>query len=432
MLRKLILALLVATLPATAAAEPRALVPDGLIDGIGDELLTGRAVIIDGEYIVDVLPVGELPSAIPVQRLSGLTLMPGLINGHEHPLIYGDDYQNAHLSGSSAYKALLGLAALQGMLQHGWTTVRVMGDADVFFANQDIARAVREGVHQAPRITGAGHYLSITGGGGDINYLSPEQAMTSDGYIVDGPMAIRRAVRREIKYGSDWIKILVTGAFHSVGDDPKNVAFSPDELAEAVAEARRHGVPVAAHAHANAGINQAIEAGVRSIEHGTYLDETSIALMVQYGTFYVPTIYVGDYYAGTDKLLAQDKNDDVYLSYRDEWLARIGEAHRAGVKVVVGSDLGGYNIDPRAYAREIAVLTEAGFSPMSAIKAATSVAAEMLQWQELTGSIQAGRWADLIAVEGNPLTDLSRLEDPSFVMKGGDLIRWTRSTDLAN
>ncbi len=432
MLRKLILALLVATLPATATAEPRALVPDGLIDGIGDELLTGRAVIIDGEYIVDVLPVGELPSAIPVQRLSGLTLMPGLINGHEHPLIYGDDYQNAHLSGSSAYKALLGLAALQGMLQHGWTTVRVMGDADVFFANQDIARAVREGVHQAPRITGAGHYLSITGGGGDINYLSPEQAMTSDGYIVDGPMAIRRAVRREIKYGSDWIKILVTGAFHSVGDDPKNVAFSPDELAEAVAEARRHGVPVAAHAHANAGINQAIEAGVRSIEHGTYLDETSIALMVQYGTFYVPTIYVGDYYAGTDKLLAQDKNDDVYLSYRDEWLARIGEAHRAGVKVVVGSDLGGYNIDPRAYAREIAVLTEAGFSPMSAIKAATSVAAEMLQWQELTGSIQAGRWADLIAVEGNPLTDLSRLEDPSFVMKGGDLIRWNRSTDPAN
>ena len=224
----------------------------------------------------------------------------------------------------------------------------------------------------------------------------------------------------------------MTGAFHSVGDDPKNVAFSPDELAEAVAEARRHGVPVAAHAHANAGINQAIEAGVRSIEHGTYLDETSIALMVQYGTFYVPTIYVGDYYAGTDKLLAQDKNDDVYLSYRDEWLARIGEAHRAGVKVVVGSDLGGYNIDPRAYAREIAVLTEAGFSPMSAIKAATSVAAEMLQWQELTGSIQAGRWADLIAVEGNPLTDLSRLEDPSFVMKGGDLIRWNRSTDPAN
>ena len=310
------------------------------------------------------------------------------------------------------------------MLEHGWTTVRVMGDADVLFANQDIARAVAEGVHTAPRITGAGHYLSITGGGGDINYLSPEQAIAADGYIVDGPMAVRRAVRREIKYGSDWIKILVTGAFHSVGDDPKNVAFSPDELAEAVAEANRHSVPVAAHAHANAGINQAVTAGVRSIEHGTYLDDRSIALMVEHGTFYVPTIYVGDYYAGTDKLLAQEKNDDIYLNYRDEWLARIGDAHRAGVKIVAGSDLGGYHIDPRAYAREIAVLTEAGLSPMDAIKAATAVAAEMLQWQDRVGTVQSGRWADLIAVPGNPLQDLSRLEDPSFVMKGGAIIRW--------
>ena len=181
---------------------------------------------------------------------------------------------------------------------------------------------------------------------------------------------------------------------------------------------------MAAHAHANAGINQAIEAGVRSIEHGTYLDAHSIELMVEHGTFLVPTIYVGDYYAGTDKLLAQEKNDDVYLNYRDEWLGLIGQAHRAGVKVVVGSDLGGYNIDPRAYAREIAVLTEAGLSPMAAIKAATSVAADMLQWSGQVGSVQAWRWADLIAVSGNPLTDLSLLENPAFVMKGGEIVRW--------
>jgi imidazolonepropionase-like amidohydrolase len=411
-------------LAPTVIAERLALVPDALIDGLSDKPQKNRAVLIEGDTIVEVVNVDTLTPDVRQITLPGQTLMPGLINGHEHPLIYGDNYQNVHLSGSSAYKTLLGLAALQGMLQHGWTTVRVMGDADVYFGNQDIARAVSEGVHQAPRITGAGHYLSITGGGGDINYLSPEQAMISDGYIVDGAMEVRRAVRREIKFGSDWIKILVTGAFHSVGDDPKNVAFSPDELAEAVAEASRHGVPVAAHAHANAGINQAIEAGVRSIEHGTYLDAHSIELMVEHGTFLVPTIYVGDYYAGTDKLLAQEKNDDVYLNYRDEWLSLIGQAHRAGVKVVVGSDLGGYNIDPRAYAREIAVLTEAGLSPMAAIKAATSVAADMLQWSGQVGSIQAGRWADLIAVSGNPLTDLSLLENPAFVMKGGEIVRW--------
>lgn len=424
MQRAILFSLLLMLLAPAVIAERLALVPDALIDGLSDKPQKNRAVLIEGDTIVEVVNVDTLTPDVRQITLPGQTLMPGLINGHEHPLIYGDNYQNVHLSGSSAYKTLLGLAALQGMLQHGWTTVRVMGDADVYFGNQDIARAVSEGVHQAPRITGAGHYLSITGGGGDINYLSPEQAMISDGYIVDGAMEVRRAVRREIKFGSDWIKILVTGAFHSVGDDPKNVAFSPDELAEAVAEASRHGVPVAAHAHANAGINQAIEAGVRSIEHGTYLDAHSIELMVEHGTFLVPTIYVGDYYAGTDKLLAQEKNDDVYLNYRDEWLSLIGQAHRAGVKVVVGSDLGGYNIDPRAYAREIAVLTEAGLSPMAAIKAATSVAADMLQWSGQVGSVQAGRWADLIAVSGNPLTDLSLLENPAFVMKGGEIVRW--------
>lgn len=415
-------------LPSLAVSAPVALMPDAIIDGIRDDTLIDHAVIVDGDSIVAITPVSALPSGLETLLMPGMTLLPGLINGHEHPLIYADDYQNAHLSASSAYKALLGLAALQNMLQHGWTTVRVMGDADVHFANQDIARAAQEGVFDTPRITGAGHYLSITGGGGDINYLSPEQSAISDGYIVDGPVAIRRAIRREIKYGSDWIKILVTGAFHSVGDDPKNVAFAPDELAEAVAEAGRHGVPVAAHAHATEGINQAIVAGARSIEHGTYLNERSIELMVEHGTFYVPTIYVGDYYAGTDKLLAQEKNDDAYLNIRDEWLATIGRAHRAGVKVVVGSDLGGYNIDPRAYAREIAVLTEAGLSPMDAIKAATSVAAEMLTWQDRTGSIQPGYWADLIAVSGNPLEDLSRLENPAFVMQAGRIIRWTPQT----
>lgn len=412
-------------LSSQATSAPIALIPDGIIDGVRDNTLVGHAVIVDGDSIVAITPASALPPNLETLPMPGMTLLPGLINGHEHPLIYADDYQNAHLSASSAYKALLGLATLQNMLQHGWTTVRVMGDADVHFANQDIARAAQEGVFDTPRITGAGHYLSITGGGGDINYLSSEQSAISDGYIVDGPVAIRRAIRREIKYGSDWIKILVTGAFHSVGDDPKNVAFAPDELAEAVAEAGRHGVPVAAHAHATEGINQAIVAGARSIEHGTYLNERSIELMVEHGTFYVPTIYVGDYYAGTDKLLAQEKNDDAYLSIRDEWLATIGRAHRAGVKVVVGSDLGGYNIDPRAYAREIAVLTEAGLSPMDAIKAATSVAAEMLTWQDRTGSIQPGYWADLIAVSGNPLEDLSRLENPTFVMQSGRIIRWT-------
>ena len=416
---------LVVALTACAAlthAEPTAWCPDAVIDGVSSESLKGYAVVVDGERIVALKPQSALEDLSSCKRLPGTTLLPGLINGHEHPLIYADDYQSAHLAGSSAYKALLGLAALQNMLRHGWTTVRVMGDADVYYGNQDIHRVIEAGVFKGPRITGAAHYLSITGGGGDVNYLSPEQAIVADGLIVDGADAVRKAVREEIKYGSDWIKLLVTGAFHSVGDDPKNVAFSPDELAAAVTEAGRHNVPVAAHAHATEGINQAVRAGVRSIEHGTYLNDESIALMVEHGTFYVPTIYVGDYYAGTDKLLAQDKNDDVYLNYRDEWLSLIGRAHRAGVKVVAGVDLGGYNIDPRAYAREISVLAEAGLTPMEAIQAATSVAADMLRWSDRVGVLKPGAFADIIGVKGDPLTDLSRLETPHFVMKGGEII----------
>jgi imidazolonepropionase-like amidohydrolase len=312
---------------------------------------------------------------------------------------------------------------MQRWLQHGWTTVRVMGDGDVYYGNQDIRRAIDEGVFVGPRITGAAHYISITGGGGDINYFSPEQKLVADGLIADGPDEIRKAIRNEIKYGSDWIKLMVTGAFHSVGDDPRNVAFSPEELREAMAESARHNVPVAAHAHATAGINQAIIAGVRSIEHGTYLDDESIRLMIEHGTYYVPTIYVGDYYAGTDKLLAQEKNDDVYLLYRDEWLRRIGSAHRQGVKIVVGVDLGGYAIDPQVYAREFATLVEAGLSPMDAIRAGTSVAAEMLRWDDQVGSIKVGKLADIIAVPGNPLDDMSLLENPQFVMLGGQIIR---------
>ena len=213
-----------------AAAEPVALVADRVIDGVGNTARTNTVVVIDGERIVAVGDRSAIPAGAKVIELPGQTLMPGFINCHEHPLMYGDDYQNAHLQASSAYKALMGLAALQRMLLAGWTTVRVMGDADVYYANQDIRKTIDKGVFIGPRITGAGHYLSITGGGGDVNYFSPEQKVIADGLVVDGPEEIRKAVREEIKYGSDWIKLLVTGAYQSVGDDPRNVAFSPEEI----------------------------------------------------------------------------------------------------------------------------------------------------------------------------------------------------------
>ena len=404
---------------AQAIAQPVALVADRVIDGVAKTARDNTVVVVDGERIVAVGDRSVIPAGAKVIELAGQTLMPGFINCHEHPLMYADDYQNAHLQASSAYKALMGLAALQRQLLAGWTTVRVMGDADVHYANQDIRKTVDAGIFIAPRLTGAGHYISITGGGGDVNYISPEQKVIADGLVADGPEEIRKAVREEIKFGSDWIKLLVTGAYQSVGDDPRNVAFSPEELQAAVSEASRHNVPVAAHAHATEGIKQAVAAGVRSIEHGTFLDDEGIGMMVAKGTFLVPTIYVGDYYTEGDKLRAQDKQDEYAANQRGKFLAAVGRAHKQGVKVAVGIDLGGYMTDPKVFVREMAVLVEAGFTPMEAIQAGTRVGAELLRWDDRLGTVQAGKLADLVAVNGNPLEDMKALESVSFVMVGG-------------
>ncbi len=412
-------------LPTTLLAEQIiALKAAQIIDGASDEPVAGNVIVVQGRRILGVGDDSIIPGGAMIVDLGSATLLPGLIDCHTHPLMYADDYQRAHLSGSSAYKALKGLKSMQNLLRAGWTTLRVMGDADVYYANQDIRRVIEEGLFQGPRITGAAHYLSITGGGGDINYLSPEQRPIADGLIVNGPDEIRRAIRNEVKYGSDWIKLLVTGAFFSVGDSPMDVHFSPEELAAAVAEAKRLSVPVAAHAHATEGIRLAVEAGVRSIEHGTYLDDATIDLMSRRGTFLVPTIYVGDLVVEeSSDIREKDVNDDYYHNYRSIFLDLIGRAHARGVKVAVGVDLGGYHYDPTVSAREMKVLVEAGMTPMDAIKAGTSVGAELLQWEQKLGTLKAGMLADIIAVPTDPLKDISALERVSFVMKDGEIIK---------
>ena len=420
-MRRLIILSTIFFISITTSAE-YALVADYVIDGKSDDPLKNKVILVSGKKIVSIIDIDAIPEKYTVINLPETTLMPGMVNAHEHPLLYQSDYQNGHLQASSAFKALIGLKTLQRLLASGWTSIRVMGDGDIYYANQDIRKAIDRDMFLGPRLTGAAHYISITGGGGDINYLSPEQAVIADGLIADGPHEIRKAIRQEIKFGSDWIKIMVTGAFMSVGDNPENVSFSPEELRAAVEEAARHNIPVAAHAHATEGINQAVIAGVRSIEHGSFLSEESIDLMVEYGTYLVPTIYVGDYYANSGKLLAQSKNDDFYLAFRDDWLKMLGKAHRKGVKIAVGSDLCGYEVAPHVCAREFDTLIEAGLSPMDAIKAGTSVGAELLQWDDMLGSLEPNKLADIIAVPGNPLEDISALESPSFVMKDGRII----------
>ena len=226
----------------------------------------------------------------------------------------------------------------------------------------------------------------------------------------------------EIKRGSDWIKLLVTGAFMSAGDRPEDVHFSEEEVRTAVEEAARHGVPVMAHAHATAGIKLAIHAGVRSIEHGTFLDDEAIRLLVEHGTWLVPTLYIGDHYIEKGSPSgAQEKMVELSRKYRERHYAWVGEAIRAGVKIAAGSDFGGF--DASLNAGEIEALHRAGMTPMQAIQAATRAGAELLGWQDRIGTVEPGKLADLVAVPGDPLADLSLLRRPVFVMLGGGIVR---------
>ena len=403
-------------------AATTAIVAGRLIDGVSNRSRENVAVLVEGNRIQSVVSPDAIPENATVIDLGTATLLPGMIDAHSHPLIYSDDYQTEHLKKSSGYKALRGLAAAQDNLRAGWTTLRVAGDADVAYAMMDVREIIAEGKFEGPRIVGAGHYISITGGGGDINYLSPEQPAIADGLVVDGVDEMRKAIREEIKYGSDWIKLLVTGAFMSAGDSPRDVHLSPEELEAAVSEARRLNVPVMAHAHAAEGIVQAVRAGVRSIEHGSFIDAEGIRLMKEHGTFLIPTMYIGDYYVTeVPESEAQAKMIALTIATREDFLGRIGKAIKAGVKVGVGTDFGGY--DATINAREFKVLVEAGMSPMQAIKAGTIVNAELLQMDDEIGSIEQGKIADIIAVAGDPVADISELERVVFVMKDGRVVR---------
>ena len=270
----------------------------------------------------------------------------------------------------------------------------------------------------------AGHYITITGGGGDINFIAPEHYLIPDGLRADGVEEMRKAVRREVKYGSDWIKILATGAFMSAADDPRDVHFSPEEMQVVMDEANRLRKPVMAHAHSAEGIKMAVRAGVRSIEHGTFLDAEGVKLMAERGTYLVPTMYIGDYYIEEmADSQAQAKMVALSRKYRAEALANVSAAIKGGVKVAVGVDFGNYTVPAKLYAREFALLIEAGMSPMDAIKAGTSLGAEVLGWDDRLGTLEQGKLADIIAVPGNPLEDISALEHVGFVMLGGKVIR---------
>jgi imidazolonepropionase-like amidohydrolase len=405
----------------SVVAQKTAILCKTLIDGTG-KVISNPYILVEGDKIISIGQQNNLPKGITIIDLKDFTILPGMIDAHTHPLIAPDNYQLEHLRGSSASKALDGLKRVQDLLLAGWTTLRVAGDADVGYAHLEIRNAINKGLFIGPRIYGAGHYISVTGGGGDINFLSFEQPVIADGLIADGPDELQKAIRTEIKNGSDWIKLLVTGAFMSVGDNPQNVHFSVEELKVAVEEAARRGVPVMAHAHATEGIKQAVKAGVRSVEHGSYIDEEAMDLMIKHGTYLIPTLTIGLYF---EEMISESKSLTKAIELSKKSRAGVCEsmklAVKKGVKIGVGSDYVGF--PPEFSAREFNELATLGMTPMQAIQAGTKVNAELLNKDKEIGTVEVGKMADLIAVKGDPLKDLSELQRVKFVMIGGKIAK---------
>ena len=275
-------------------SQVTAIICKQIIDGKTSSPLKATVIVVEGERIKAIGQKDIIPKDAQTIDLSAYTVLPGFIDLHCHPLgDADDDYQTYHLKNSSAAKALQGLKNVQGMLMAGWTAIRVPGDLDVGYAHFDLRNAINKGMFDGPRNFGAGHWISVTGGGGDLNFFSYEQkGVIVDGLVVDGPEVMRKAVRNEIKYGSDWIKLLVSGAFMTAGDNPQNVHFSKEELAVAIDEATRRDVPVMAHAHSAEAIKMSVRAGARTIEHGSFLDDEGIKLMAEKGTYLVPTLTI--------------------------------------------------------------------------------------------------------------------------------------------
>ena len=417
-----LLAFTAAASPPLPAAEPVVLVRCGrLIDGRGDQALTSVVVQVTGQRITAIgKEVPAVPGAQTVD-LHDATCLPGLIDLHAHILINPGDVLADSLRKSSARKALEGLRNARVRLQNGFTTLRDPGDEDLYYSTIEIRDAIARSDFEGPRLFVAPHMISSTGGHGDFNDLAADLALQVPNVVVDGPDAMRKAVREEIKHGADWIKLAATGGVMSAADDPRAQAFTDEELRAAVDEAHRHGRKVTVHAIGTGGIKAALRAGVDGIEHGLLIDDEAIAMMKERGVTLVPTVYVLDYIVeqGEKTGIPPDRIAKARALQADRDRAQRA-AFASGVTIAFGSD----TIFPHETAnREFARMVRLGLSPMGAIKAATANAARVLGIEKDLGTLEVGKRADLVAVPRDPLADVTALETVSFVMKDGRVIR---------
>ena len=378
-------------------------------------------VRVQGERIIEVGSSIAVPAGARMIDLGGATLLPGLIDLHTHLTNRaGVHWEDGLLKTTPGHDALWGARNARVTLLAGFTTCRDMGPTWPY-VDVDLRNAIDQGAVPGPRLLVAGNYVSSTGGAGDARQFSIYVDVPVVKNLADGPDEVTKAVRTNLKNGADFIKILATGAVLSKGITPGAQQYSDAEIQAAVTEATRWGKQVASHAHGADGIKASIRAGVRTVDHGSYLDDEAIAMLKARNrrTFYVPTLYTS---------VAIESNETVPESERERsrQIAAIKDAAfkralAAGLPIGFGTDAA---VIPHGdNAKEFEVRVKLGESPMAAIVAATSLNAEIIGWSDRVGSIERGKFADLIAVAGDPLRDITELQRVKFVMKGGVVYR---------
>jgi imidazolonepropionase-like amidohydrolase len=397
-----------------------------LVDVVAGEVLHDQLVTVRGERIDAVEPFTQ--EKVDVD-LSNHTVLPGLIDCHAHligEVETGHGYA-ALVQRTGAQEALSGVRNARDTITAGFTSVR---DVGTFRAFVDVALrdAIEAGDVLGPRMLCAGAYVTSSGGGGDVTGLAPDvDAVVPRDLrfgVANSPEEVRKVVREILHGGADFIKVIATGAVLTEGTVPSAPEFSEAEIRAAVEEAALYETHVAAHAHGAEGIKRAVRAGVRSIEHGSLMDDESIALMAEHGTFLVADVWMGDW--SIEQGEREGWSPDVMRKLRETTDAQregFAKAVEAGVRIGFGTDSGTYPHGMNA--NQFASMVKYGMTPVEAIRSATVVAAELLGWRDRVGAVEPGLFADLIAVEGDVMNDVDLLTDVAFVMKGGRVVSGT-------
>lgn len=402
-----------------------------LIDTVAGVVRENQAVLIEDEKIKAIGPAADISKGIPPETrvidLGNATILPGLIDCHTHITSQPKNYYEDIFRRSPIDYAVIAHVYARRTLEAGFTTVRDVGAGE--FIDIALRNAINAGTVPGPRILCAGLALGSTGGHADLNGFSPYLSFREvSPSVADGVDAIRKAVRTNIKYGADWIKILASAGVLSEEESVGAPQYTPEEMKAAVDEAALWGRKVAAHAHGAEAIKMAIRAGVASIEHGSLIDDEGIRLMKERGTWLVADIYNDDYIIAEYSRLGYPEK----IVEKERLVGRLQrenfrKAAKAGVKIAYGTDAGVY---PHGWnGKQLGKMVEWGLTPMQAIQAATVSAADLIGWKAKVGQLTTGYFADLVAVSGDPVADVTVLEKPEFVMKGGAMYKNTLTPD---